>query len=203
MVDAVVDVAYGGAVDATSDPVWGPWDCRDAPTSVMACDRHWLGSYVHTACAQFHLPPGVRVLEERPDGGDVDGLHVIYGEIRVVVSVHGVASSEVLWPTHAQLLHDEMVLAGADISFASGVGGTRVCAILPGQCIVAAGVDGPRWMVRAVAYTSESRWGDMHGFLDEVLADFVVFRGSGPVGPGYPLDMTVMRAPVRHVTHPR
>lgn len=180
----------------------GPWDSAVVPESVVACDRHWLGAYVHTACAQFHVPRGARVIEERPAGGRADGLHVVLGDVRVVISVHGAAKSEPLWQQHRNFMIEEIAAAGGDVSVVPGVGGERICAMLPGQEIVAAGVDGPRWMVRAVAYGYDFDGCDVHGLLDDLLADFVVFRGAGPVGPGLPLDMTVYASPVRHVTTP-
>lgn len=195
--------AQGLAVDSCGQvQTLGPWDAVVVPDAVMTCDRHWLGVYVHTACAQFHVPPGVRVIENRPAGGCADGLHVVLEDICVVISVHGAARSEPLWPQHRRLLIDEIAAAGGALSAVSGVGGERICAVLPAQEIIAAGVDGPRWMVRAVAYGRDFVGRDVHGLLDELLADFVVFRGPGPVGPGMPLDMAVLASPFRHVTTP-
>lgn len=181
---------------------FGPWDVEDVPEAVLRRDRHWLGAYVHTASARLHIPPGARVSEEKPEGVDeVQALHITVGAVHMVLSIHGAPKSEQLWAdNHRGLIEAELCAAGADVSRQPSVEGWRVCAVMPGQEIVAAGVDGPRWMARVVAYASGSfAVADVHRLIDDLLADLVVVRGSAPVGPGWPLDMMVQRSLVRHV----
>ena len=167
-------------------PEFGPWDVRHAPSGVQRLD---LGSL------QIPAIEGVEVrVQANPDGG-VEQIVLVDGESALQLGVFAAPRTEGIWNEVRDEIAQAMAADGVEAREVEGPYGVELTARVntpEGPADVRfVGVDGPRWMVRAlyqgVAASDPSR----EGALGQVLSGLVVIRDAEarPVREALPLRL--------------
>jgi hypothetical protein len=174
------------ADDEPAAPEHGPWDAKHAPEGVQRLD---LGSL------QIPAIEGVEVrVQANPEGG-VEQVVLVDGESALQLGVFAAPKSEGIWNE----VRDEIALAmTADGVVAREVAGpygieltARVNTPDGPADVRFVGVDGPRWMVRALYQGAAAADPGREGALGEVLSGLVVIRDNEarPVREALPLRL--------------
>ncbi|MGX6602534.1 DUF3710 domain-containing protein [Micromonosporaceae bacterium Da 78-11] len=187
--DAPPSEALAQSMTADEDgpaPDHGPYDARHAPEGVQRLD---LGSL------QIPAVDGVEVrVQANPDGG-VEQIVLVDGESALQLGVFAAPRTEGIWNE----VRDEIALAMATDGVApreeAGPYGIELTARVntpDGPADVRfVGVDGPRWMVRALYQGLAASDRGSEGALGVVLAGLVVVRDdeARPVREALPLRL--------------
>ncbi len=167
-------------------PERGPWDARYAPEGVQRLD---LGSL------QIPAVEGVEVrVQANPDGG-VEQVVLVDGESALQLGVFAAPRTEGIWDEVRAEISQAMAADGVTPREIQGPYGTELSARVntpEGPADVRfVGVDGPRWMVRALYQGAAAADPSHEGVLGEVLAGLVVVRDSEarPVREALPLRL--------------
>lgn len=182
---------YGaGDAGSTGRPA-GPYDVSQAPAGVARLD---LGSL------QIPSVPGVEVRVQANPEGVIQQVLLVHGESVLQVGAFAAPRSEPLWDEVREEIRQQLVADGAAVQEAPGRYGTELRARVRTpqglRDIRFAGIDGPRWMVRAVYQGPAAVDPASAGPLDECLAGLVVDRGSEarPVKEALPLQLSAQLA---------
>lgn len=169
----------------------GPWDV-DEPHPVR--DRKDLGSL---------LVPVGEDCEIELTMAEQQGAWVTVrdGQSEMVVQAYAAPRRGALWDDLRAEIASEVAAAGGQAEETTGPFGVEVMAQVPAQPgqpaagLIAArfvGVDGPRWLLRALFTGPAAAGGPAASVLEEAFRDMVVVRGDHPVPPR---DLLALRLP--------
>jgi uncharacterized protein DUF3710 len=174
------------ADDEGPAPDRGPWDQKHAPDGVQRLD---LGSLLIPAIE------GVEVrVQANPDGG-VEQIVLVDGESALQLGVFAAPRSEGIWDEVRAEIAEAMASDGVSPRELRGPYGVELTARVntpDGPADVRfVGVDGPRWMVRALYQGAAASDPGREGALGEVLSGLVVVRDqeARPVREALPLQL--------------
>lgn len=188
--DGDVDGEVGG--DLFDDA--GPYDVEDAPRDGVP--RLDLGAL------RVPVTPGSSELKVKmnPDG-TASEVYLIIPELCVItVSVFAAPRSNELWREEwCGDLAKDMRDKGADVRSMAGSWGQELVVNFPGEVLRFLGVDGPRWMLRAVASSPAERVDNAAAALYELVRGTVVVRGTIPMPVGMPLPLQLPAAVAAHI----
>jgi hypothetical protein len=174
------------ADDETEPPERGPWDQSYAPGDVERLD---LGSLLIPAVE------GVEVrVQANPDGA-VEQIVLVDGDSALQLGVFAAPRSEGIWNEVRAEIAEAMAADGVKPREVRGPYGAELSARVntpEGPADVRfVGVDGPRWMVRALYQGVAAADPAREGALGEVLSGLVVVRDqeARPVREALPLHL--------------
>ncbi|MCY1140243.1 DUF3710 domain-containing protein [Actinoplanes sp. Pm04-4] len=174
------------AGDEPPRPDHGPWDSGQAPDDVQRLD---LGSLLIPAV------DGVEVrVQANPDGA-VEQIVLVDGESALQLGVFAAPRSEGIWNEVRAEIAEAMTADGVAPREVDGPYGVELSARVntpEGPADVRfVGVDGPRWMVRALYQGAAAADRNREGRLGEVLSGLVVVRDNEarPVREALPLRL--------------
>ncbi|SDT78066.1 DUF3710 domain-containing protein [Actinoplanes derwentensis] len=167
-----------------SAPEFGPWDSRFAPEGVQRLD---LGSLLIPALE------GVEVrVQANPDGG-VEQVVLVDGESALQLGVFAAPKTEGIWAEVREEIAGAMASDGVTPREVQGRYGVELHARVntpDGPADVRfVGVDGPRWMVRALYQGAAASDPAREGVLGVVLEGLVVIRDDEPRPVREPLPL--------------
>lgn len=167
-------------------PEHGPWDVKHAPAGVQRLD---LGSLLIPAVE------GVEVrVQANPDGG-VEQIVLVNGESALQLGVFAAPRTEGIWDEVRAEIAQAMASDGVSPREVRGPYGIELTARVntpEGPADVRfVGVDGPRWMVRALYQGAAAADPSREGALGDVLSGLVVIRDeeARPVREALPLRL--------------
>jgi hypothetical protein len=169
-------------------PEFGPWDVQHAPEGVQRLD---LGSL------QIPAIEGVEVrVQANPDGG-VEQVVLVDGESALQLGVFAAPKTEGIWGEVRAEIAGAMAADGVTPREVDGRYGVELVARVntpEGPADVRfVGVDGPRWMVRALYQGAAASDPGREGVLGDVLSGLVVVRDNEPRPVREPLPMQLPR----------
>jgi hypothetical protein len=174
------------ADDEAPPPTHGPWDAEHAPDGVERLD---LGSL------QIPAIEGVEVrVQANPDGA-VEQIVLVDGESALQLGVFAAPRSEGIWDEVRAEIAEAMSADGVSPRELDGPYGIELTAQVntpEGPADVRfVGVDGPRWMLRALYQGAAASDPSREGALGQVLSDLVVIRDAEarPVREALPLRL--------------
>lgn len=164
-------------------PGTGPFDVSEADDAPR----------LDVGALRLPLVGGVELqLQVDEESGQVTGVFVVMGESAVQLQAFAAPRHEGIWREIAEEIAAGITEQGGTADFASGPLGDELLARVPAQQpdgrvgfqpLRFTGVDGPRWLLRAVFHGSAavepSRAVDLEAFVQQV----VVVRGAEPMGP--------------------
>lgn len=179
------EVPAQAAVPAPPGP--GPYDITEAPAGVARLD---LGSL------QIPSVPGVEVRVQAGPDGVIQQVYLVHGESVLQVGVFAAPRSEPLWDEVRDEIRQQLFTDGVAAQDAPGPYGTELRArVRAGDAVRDVrfvGVNGPRWLVRAVYQGPAAVDPARAGLLAQCLAGVVVDRGreARPVREPLPLRLS-------------
>ncbi|HEY0805649.1 MAG TPA: DUF3710 domain-containing protein [Pseudonocardiaceae bacterium] len=165
------------------DPLAGPFDEDEAPDDGLA--RLDLGS------VRLPLPPDAQVQVEMDPAGPLRAVHVLTPNGRFTVSAYAAPKSGELWPEVSAELAGQLDGDGARVRREIGEWGTELVAFVNEVLLRFVGVDGPRWMLRAVSAGPKDTSAKAAEELRDIVRGTVVVRGSQPMPVRTPLALSV------------
>lgn len=197
-----VDAAAPGGTPSSAvpeqDAISGPFDSADVEPAVARKGRVDLGGMLVPAVQGMKLQ--FRVDEKSGKSGRVT---VVAGDAAVELIAIAAPRSSGMWEqTRAGIVADAK-RRGGKADEADGPFGTELRVLLPVttaegkkgvQPSRIAGVDGPRWMLRATFIGGATTSASAFARLVEVVRGVVVVRGDRPMAPG---DVIVLTPPVQ------
>ncbi|GAA2670456.1 DUF3710 domain-containing protein [Actinoplanes palleronii] len=165
-------------------PEFGPWDAKHAPDDVQRLD---LGSL------QIPAIEGVEVrVQANPDGA-VEQIVLVDGESALQIGVFAAPKTEGIWGEVREEIATAMTADGVDAREVDGRYGIELIARVntpDGPADVRfVGVDGPRWMVRALFQGAAAADRSKEGVLGDALEGMVVVRDEEPRPVREPLPL--------------
>ncbi|MDG4792339.1 DUF3710 domain-containing protein [Micromonospora sp. WMMD1082] len=167
-------------------PAGGPYDVTEAPDGVQRLD---LGSL------QIPAVPDVEVRVQADQQGVIQQVVLVHGPSALQLGVFAAPRSEGIWDEVREEIRQSLLADGAVAQEATGEYGTELHARVrteDGQTDLRfVGVDGPRWMVRAVYQGTAATDPAAAGPLARCLDGLVVDRGveAKPVREPLPLRL--------------
>ncbi|AGZ45314.1 DUF3710 domain-containing protein [Actinoplanes friuliensis] len=184
--DAPQSAALAKSMGDGPAPDFGPYDSSQAPDGVQRLD---LGSLLIPAVE------GVEVrVQANPDGA-VEQVVLVHGNSALQLGVFAAPRSEGIWDEVRSEIAGAMKSDGASPQEFDGPYGVELAARVntpEGPADVRfVGVDGPRWMVRALFQGQAAADPGQEGVLGECLRDLVVVRDdeARPVREALPLRL--------------
>ena len=199
----------GGEVDAVPSPE-PPQDEQpgktprpDGPFDSTEVDQASTAGRVDLGGLQLRLGEAMKLqlqIDERSGTGT--GVVIVDGEAAVAMIAVAAPRSSGLWDqTRAQIAADT-TRRGGTVQEAAGPFGTELRLVVPvttqdGKKAVqvsrVAGIDGPRWMLRATFLGTANTDATMFARLVKVVRNTVVVRGDRPMAPGDVIALTAPR----------
>jgi hypothetical protein len=174
-----------------TEPVAGPYDEDEAPEDGVA--RLDLGS------VQLPMPDGAQVQVEMDPAGPLKAVHLITPNTRLTVSAYAAPRTDRLWPEIHRELAEQLTADGARVRKEIGEWGTEIVAFVDNVLLRFIGVDGPRWMLRAVAAGPKEQSAAAAAELRDVIRESVVVRGKQPMPVRTPLPIQLPPEIVAHI----
>jgi hypothetical protein len=177
---------FGSDDEPSQAPASGPYDVTDAPGDVERLD---LGSMQIPAVA------GVEVRVQANPDGDIQQVVLVAGESALQLGVFAAPRTEDIWDEVRDELRQQLAGDGFAAEEVDGAYGVELRSRVQTPDGVAdirfVGVDGPRWMVRAVYQGPAAAAPEQAGPLAECLTGLVVDRGveAMPVREPLPLRL--------------
>ncbi len=175
-----------GAAPAPAEPARGPYDVTEAPDGVQRLD---LGSL------QIPAVPDVEVRVQADQQGVIQQVVLVHGQSALQLGVFAAPRSEGIWDEVREEIRQSLFKDGAAAQEVSGEYGTELHARVRTEDGLTdlrfVGVDGPRWMVRAVYQGEAATNPAAAGPLVQCLDGLVVDRGgeAKPVREPLPLRL--------------
>lgn len=187
------DYGYGEGYDYEPDGVGeaGPYDSEEAPEDDMA--RLDLGS------VRLPLPGEAQVQVEMDPNGPLRAVHVLTPNGRFTVGAYAAPRSGDLWPEISRELSDQLQGDGARVRKENGEWGTEIVAFVNDVLLRFIGVDGPRWMLRAVSAGPKETSAKAAEELRDIVRNTVVVRGAQPMPVRTPLPLSLPEQIVQHI----
>lgn len=163
-------------------PGEGPFD-GDAP--VDGLNRLDLGSL------RLPLPPGSQLHVEMNPDTTVHAVHVLTELGQLTVHALAAPRSQSLWSQLRAEAVQQLRADGAAVREVAGQWGNEVHAVTGQGTVRLLGVDGPRWMLRAMAIGPAERHAELIEVLHHMVRGTVVVRGvdAQPVRGVLPLTL--------------
>ncbi|MGO1054272.1 DUF3710 domain-containing protein [Crossiella sp. CA198] len=169
----------------------GPYDEREAPADQVS--RLDLGSI------RVPVPDGTQLQVEVAPEGEVQAVHLVTPVARLTVSAFAAPRSGGLWQEVSKELAEQLRNDGARVVLEGGDWGTELVASSPEMSLRFVGVDGPRWMLRAVAAGPTEHSAAAGAALREIVRGTVVVRGESPLPVRTPLPLELPDAIAKHL----
>ncbi|GIJ11243.1 DUF3710 domain-containing protein [Micromonospora andamanensis] len=175
-----------GALSTPVEPARGPYDVTEAPDGVQRLD---LGSL------QIPAVPEVEVRVQADQQGVVQQVVLVHGQSALQLGVFAAPRSEGIWDEVREEIRQSLLADGAAAQEVEGEYGTELHAQVRTEDGLTdlrfVGVDGPRWMVRAVYQGAAATDPAAAGPLAHCLDGLVVDRGveAKPVREPLPLRL--------------
>lgn len=174
--------------DEEETPDRGPWDISEAPAGFSGLD---LGS-LHVP-----VPKGVELRVQADPDGQIQQVLLASGDSVLQLGVFAAPRSEGIWDEVREDIRKQLFTDGVAAEDGTGEYGPELRARVrtPDGLtdIRFVGVDGPRWMVRAVYQGPAATSAAEAGPLDAVLHGLVVDRGAAAMPVREPLPLTLPR----------
>jgi hypothetical protein len=170
---------------ADAPPAFGPYDVSEAPD----------GDFFDLGSLKIPTVEGVDVRVQANNEGVVQQVVLIAGESVLELAAFAAPRGEGIWDDARAAIRESLSREGAAVEEISGDYGrelrARVRAEQGPTDIRFVGVDGPRWMVRAVYHGRAAREPEAAGLLGTCLRGLVVDRGRNamPAEEALPLRL--------------
>lgn len=171
----------------------GPWDITEMDQADQELARIDLGSL------QIPGIPGLTVqVEADPQTQIIMAVTAMKSDGAVQVQAYAAPKSEGLWDEIRAEIKEELTGSSGQFSEAEGAFGPEIRALVPvtgpdGKDVVQpvrfVGVDGPRWLLRAVFLGRAAVAPDPQDELHHLIRQIVVIRGSDAMAPKSPLPL--------------
>ncbi|WP_433532106.1 DUF3710 domain-containing protein [Micromonospora sp. CA-263727] len=175
-----------GAETPPAEPARGPYDVTEAPDGVQRLD---LGSL------QIPAVPDVEVRVQADQQGVIQQVVLVHGQSALQLGVFAAPRSEGIWDEVREEIRQSLFKDGAAAQEVAGEYGAELHARVRTDDGLTdlrfVGVDGPRWMVRAVYQGEAATNPAAAGPLAQCLDGLVVDRGgeAKPVREPLPLRL--------------
>ncbi|MEV6812237.1 DUF3710 domain-containing protein [Micromonospora sp. NPDC051296] len=175
-----------GAESVPAEPARGPYDVTEAPDGVQRLD---LGSL------QIPAVPDVEVRVQADQQGVIQQVVLVHGQSALQLGVFAAPRSEGIWDEVREEIRQSLFKDGAAAQEVTGEYGTELHARVRTEDGLTdlrfVGVDGPRWMVRAVYQGEAATNPAAAGPLAQCMDGLVVDRGgeAKPVREPLPLRL--------------
>ena len=190
--DGYADEDVAGEPDADfDDDVFGPFDEAEAPDDGFA--RLDLGS------VRLPLPPQSQIQVEVDPQGPVKAVHVLTPNGQYTIGAYAAPRSGELWPEISRELAEQLHSDGARVRRENGEWGIELVAFVNDALLRFVGVDGPRWMLRAVAASSKESSAAAAEELRDIVRGSVVVRGDQPMPVRTPLPIELPGEIAEHI----
>jgi uncharacterized protein DUF3710 len=190
VVDEAEYEAEGGDY-GEAEPVEGPYDEADLPDDGIG--RLDLGS------VRLPVPEHAQIQVEMDPSGPLRAVHVVTPNGRLTVSAYAAPRTSGLWSEVAKELSGQLHGDGARVRRESGPWGIELVAFVNNVLLRFVGVDGPRWMLRAVAAGPKEQSAKAAEELRNLVRDTVVVRGQHPMPVRTPLPLTLPEEIAQHL----
>ena len=190
----VDDVDFDESADAYAGDgsLAGPYDEDEAPDDDIP--RLDLGS------VRLPLPPDAQVqVEIEQADGALRAVHVLTPNGQFTVSAYAAPRSGKLWSEISRELADQLHGDGAQVRREFGEWGAELVAVVDGMLLRFVGVDGPRWMLRAVSTGPRETSAKAAEELRDMVRGTVVCRGQQPMPVRTPLPLSVPETIAQHI----
>ncbi len=176
-------------------PAPGPYDVSEAPAGVQRLD---LGSL------QIPAVGGVEVRVQADPQGAVQQVVLVHGQNALQLGVFAAPRSSGIWDEVREEIHQSLSNDGATTEEVAGTYGIELRAQVPTQDgrtdLRFVGIDGPRWMVRAVYQGTAATEPEAAGPLTVCLEGLVVDRGQEARPVREPLPLRLPREAAEQAT---
>jgi hypothetical protein len=169
----------------------GPFDDSEAPQDDVA--RLDLGS------VRLPMPTQSQIQVEMDPAGPLRAVHVVTEAGRYTVSAYAAPRTGALWPEISRELAEQLHRDGARVRKEHGEWGIELVAFVNDVLLRFVGVDGPRWMLRAVAAGPKETSAKAAEELRDMVRDTVVIRGESPMPVRTPLQLTLPEEIANHI----
>ncbi|MGH8824288.1 MAG: DUF3710 domain-containing protein [Jiangellaceae bacterium] len=205
--DAAASADAPGPGEAVDEPVGGPAKTPrpDGPLDVSEVDADEPGTpRVDLGGLLVRIGPGMQLQVQVDDrSGTGTGVMVVHEGAAVQMIAVAAPRSSGLWEQTRLQVATEARRRGGTVTEAPGPFGTEVRIVVPVKTAEGksglqpsrvAGIDGPRWMLRATFLGKATTDAQAFARMVQVVRDVVVVRGDRPMAPG---DVITVTAPAR------
>jgi hypothetical protein len=182
---------YDGDEYDDGDDYAGPYDEDEQPDDGLT--RLDLGSVL------VPLPANSQIQVEMDPTGPLRAVHVVSTFARYTVSAYAAPKSSGLWSEISKELADQLGSDGARVRKETGEWGTELVAFVNNVLLRFVGVDGPRWMLRAVAAGPKEQSAQAAEELRDMVRETVVIRGQQPMPVRTPLPLKLPEEIAQHI----
>ena len=177
--------------DASDEVFDGPFDENDVPDDGIG--RLDLGS------VRLPVPEHAQIQVEMDPSGPLRAVHVVTPSGRLTVSAYAAPRTSGLWAEVARELSEQLHGDGARVRRENGPWGIELVAFVNNVLLRFVGVDGPRWMLRAVAAGPKEQSAKAAEELRNLVRDSIVVRGEHPMPVRTPLPLTLPEEIAQHL----
>ncbi|WP_018179830.1 DUF3710 domain-containing protein [Jongsikchunia kroppenstedtii] len=164
----------------------GPYDIGD-----LVGDTDLSNSHLDLGSVLVPVVEGGQVTVEMSADHQPQNVYLVAGAGRISVQAFAAPKSPGQWREVIGELSEALRSDGAEVSLANGHWGREVIAEVGGGLHRFIGVDGPRWMVRAVISAPADQAETLEAVGRAVLSESVVRRGDEPHPPKAPLPIVL------------
>ena len=179
------------AYDDLAAEFGGPFDEAEAPDDGLG--RLDLGS------VRLPLPNQSQVQVEMDPEGPLRAVHVMTPNGRFTIGAYAAPKSGELWPEISMELAEQLHGDGARVRRENGEWGVELVAFVNDVLLRFVGVDGPRWMLRAVAAGPKETSAKAAEELRDIVRGTVVVRGDQPMPVRTPLPLQLPAEIAEHI----
>lgn len=190
-VDSVVtSTASSSNTGSQVPPQEGPFDESDGTiTGILDPDGEGLGILDFGAYA--FVPPVNTQLQIESSEEQNLVVHVLSGQSNITIDAYAAPKTGGQWRFVASELADGLRNQGAKVSIQDGPWGREVIGSAAESVIRFIGVDGPRWMLRAVIVSSPAEAEQSAEIARTMLSHTVVRRGTNPMPARTPIPLVL------------
>ena len=190
-VDSVVtSTASSSNTGSQVPPQEGPFDESDGTiTGLLDPDGEGLGILDFGAYA--FVPPVNTQLQIESSEEQNLVVHVLSGQSNITIDAYAAPKTGGQWRFVASELADGLRNQGAKVSIQDGPLGREVIGSAAESVIRFIGVDGPRWMLRAVIVSSPAEAEQSAEIARTMLSHTVVRRGTNPMPARTPIPLVL------------
>lgn len=190
-VDSVVtSTASSSNTGSQVPPQEGPFDESDGTiTGLLDPDGEGLGILDFGAYA--FVPPVNTQLQIESSEEQNLVVHVLSGQSNITIDAYAAPKTGGQWRFVASELADGLRNQGAKVSIQDGPWGREVIGSAAESVIRFIGVDGPRWMLRAVIVSSPAEAEQSAEIARTMLSHTVVRRGTNPMPARTPIPLVL------------
>mgnify|MGYP001508194684 FL=1 len=190
-VDSVVtSTASSSNTGSQVPPQEGPFDESDGTiTGLLDPDGEGLGILDFGAYA--FVPPVNTQLQIESSEEQNLVVHVLSGQSNITIDAYAAPKTGGQWRFVASELADGLRNQGAKVSIQDGPWGREVIGSAAESVIRFIGVDGPRWMLRAVIVSSPAEAEQSAEIARTMLSHTVVRRGTNPMPARTPIPVVL------------